>query len=167
MIENLSSVFCEEIVQKKLSTCEHFVNLRCSEDPAKHPCSAPCGRTMSCCSKVCAAPCHHCQAASGSNRGADGLTVRTTHQKHACQRTLYCEHRCQVSCSEDHQCTTVCKEACRQECSHNTCKDYCSTPCAPCQEPCTWCVTSVEYFFTANVCLGIAHTSLALFLVDR
>jgi hypothetical protein len=137
LVDSLSEVPCDEDVTKALPNCEHTAKMKCSMDPAKFRCEAPCNGIMtSCCGRDCLSRCFECQQVN--TRAADGSIPRDMHRQHPCQRTLICEHLCRNPCSRDHQCTTVCKEACRQVCSHARCKNTCSTPCAPCQAQCTW-----------------------------
>jgi|ERR1700734_3124615 hypothetical protein len=135
----LSEVFCNEVVTKNLPSCEHTAKMMCSRDAAQYRCDAPCGGIMtSCCGRDCPSRCSECQEAN--DRVAEGPILRKIHREHPCLKTLYCEHQCSNPCSPDHRCTTSCKGACRQVCSHARCMKSCSTPCAPCQERCTWLV---------------------------
>jgi hypothetical protein len=136
----LEDVPCDFPMTKSLPNCEHTAELRCSADPALHPCTAFCGGIMRCCGRDCNSRCHECQCLNTDNQAQPFR--RSKYHNHPCQKTLFCQHSCSEMCSQEHQCTTVCKEPCRQQCSHTRCKNYCSTPCAPCQEPCTWSVSS-------------------------
>ncbi|RPD78076.1 hypothetical protein L226DRAFT_610074 [Lentinus tigrinus ALCF2SS1-7] len=149
--DNLDQVICSVKVQKPLPGCEHEATMRCSDDPRRYACRAPCSGIMNCCGRPCKAQCHQCQVLNaapeappddngGENDVDDGKPQlkRVNHVGHPCQRPLFCGHLCGKQCSVDHECTVACKEACRQVCAHARCKNYCSVPCAPCQEPCTW-----------------------------
>lgn len=134
-LDDLSEVPCHMIVTKSLPRCEHLAEMGCSADPSQTLCIEFCGGTMTCCGRDCKSRCYQCQAVNEE----DGRPInRIVHEKHQCQKTLFCEHICVNNCSVDHQHTQICKEPCRQECAHARCKKYCSSPCAPCQEPCTW-----------------------------
>ncbi|KAH9931167.1 P-loop containing nucleoside triphosphate hydrolase protein [Epithele typhae] len=139
-LDNLDTVHCRERVTKTLPTCEHEVEMGCSEDPRQHYCRAPCSGIMGCCGRTCSASCFQCQSlnqpAPVENAAEDAqnapVTVeaikRVEHSEHPCQRSLFCGHLCGKPCSTNHECTTDCKERCRQECAHARCKDYCSSP---------------------------------------
>ncbi|KIL62527.1 hypothetical protein M378DRAFT_128690 [Amanita muscaria Koide BX008] len=136
MMENLDAVFCQVIVEKGLDSCEHTVDLACSEDTSDYRCKRTCNGIMDCCGRNCGSSCHNCQ-----NRGdvvGEQRIKRQMHCKHSCKKNLYCGHECINDCSRDHKCTTTCRRACRQECAHSSCPQYCSTPCEPCKEACTW-----------------------------
>lgn len=119
--------------------------MKCFEDPAQFLCKAVCGGNMTCCGRSCKAHCHRCQTLNllqgdSATEADDSPVPRIQHVPHPCERTLYCGHLCGKACSQNHECTPFCKETCRQVCQHARCKHYCSTPCAPCQESCTWYV---------------------------
>ena len=149
-LDNLESVLCPELVAKKLPGCEHDATMRCTDDPRRYPCRETCNGIMSCCGRSCKARCHECQFLNVSPEPQDDKAddiveeqhpvQRVIHIGHPCQRSLFCGHLCGKQCSADHECTLECKEACRQVCTHARCRNYCSVPCAPCQEPCTWYV---------------------------
>lgn len=125
---------------KRLPFCEHQVELPCFRDPATKLCDATCGGQLECCSKTCQSKCHECRERSMvDSTAAPSSILRTTHQPHECDRSLYCQHLCGLSChSGKEDCNDSCQEQCRQGCSHQTCTKGCSTPCPPCMEPCTW-----------------------------
>lgn len=137
LIDQLEEVFCNVLVSKQLPGCEHTAIMRCSDDASLYLCTAQCSRVTECCGRDCVANCHQCQSLNPTPDKA-GHIPRTKHMEHPCRKPLYCAHECTKSCSRDHECITLCKERCRQECIHARCKQYCSTPCSPCQEPCTW-----------------------------
>lgn len=149
-LDNLESVLCPELVAKKLPGCEHDATMRCTDDPRRYPCRETCNGIMSCCGRSCKARCHECQFLNVSPEPQDDKAddiveeqhpvQRVIHIGHPCQRSLFCGHLCGKQCSAGHECTLECKEACRQVCTHARCRNYCSVPCAPCQEPCTWYV---------------------------
>jgi hypothetical protein len=147
-LDDLSEVQCDEIVVKQLPSCEHEVSAKCSTDPELIRCMAVCGGILACCGRNCRSRCHSCQTLNDPPVLQHGTTniLREHHVQHPCERRLYCEHQCDQPCSSDHACTTICKQPCRQVCPHARCKQYCSTPCAPCQEPCTWYITHYQYF---------------------
>jgi hypothetical protein len=134
--DRLEDVPCDVPMTKSLPNCEHTAKLRCAADPALHLCNAFCGGIMTCCGRDCNSRCHECQSLNTDDQAQP--SKRLQHRNHPCQKRLFCEHSCRAMCSREHQCTTICKELCRQECFHTQCRDYCSTPCAPCQESCTW-----------------------------
>ena len=142
LLDDLSQVRCTVRTRKQLPTCEHDLEMGCSDDPALFDCLAICGGILACCGRNCKEQCSHCQSANGprDENAAPQKIERTEHCKHPCQKRLYCEHPCAEMCAREHACTTVCREPCRQVCPHSRCRDYCSRPCAPCQEPCTWYV---------------------------
>ena len=143
----------------------------CSDDPALFDCLSACGGILPCCGRNCNEQCSRCQS---MNRPEDENAIpqrieRKEHHKHPCQKRLYCEHPCGEMCSRDHTCTTVCRFPCRQLCSHARCRDHCSEPCAPCQEPCTWYVISICSIVRSvkRSHPGIALTLNALYPVAR
>ncbi len=149
-LDNLENVFCPELIPKKLPGCEHEATMRCSDDPRRYSCRETCSGIMSCCGRSCKARCHECQSLNAApesldDKGDDVVeeqhpVQRVMHLGHPCQKSLFCGHLCGKQCSSDHECTLECKEACRQVCTHARCRNYCSVPCAPCQEPCAWYV---------------------------
>lgn len=146
-LDNLSQVVCEVVVTKKLPSCEHEAEMRCSDDPALYRCREACRGIMTCCGRSCQATCSQCQILNESEptqeqdgEGMDVLIARKTHQCHPCQRPLFCGHQCNRVCSSEHECTTECLKECRQSCVHARCTRPCSEPCAPCMEPCAWYV---------------------------
>ncbi|KAF8656766.1 hypothetical protein AX16_002444 [Volvariella volvacea WC 439] len=136
MLDDLSKVYCSEVVSKKLPHCEHLANMECSANTDKYECRSACSKVLDCCGRNCKSTCGRCQTLNTPRE--DGITVRTKHQQHPCNKLRYCAHLCPNPCSPNHQCATTCKERCRQECVHTRCENHCSTPCAPCMEPCTW-----------------------------
>ncbi|KAK2464284.1 hypothetical protein APHAL10511_003741 [Amanita phalloides] len=136
MMEDLGSFSCDVTVTKQLTSCEHTAELTCSTDVSEHRCSQPCNGIMECCGRNCNASCFGCQAENRMD--GVGQIQRAIHLKHTCKKPLYCGHECTLHCSRDHECVTICHEACRQQCAHSSCSDYCSTPCEPCKEVCTW-----------------------------
>ena len=152
-LDNLQDVFCSVLVTKTLPGCEHEASMACSDDPRQFPCRAACSGSMSCCGRPCKSTCHQCQLLNvdriptGEDAEVQAPVQRVKHLEHPCERLLFCGHLCGNSCSTDHECTTVCKQTCRQVCPHARCRDFCSIPCAPCQEPCTWYVYSSRIVF--------------------
>lgn len=142
-LDGLNEVYCPVKIKKDLISCEHIAEMSCSDDPATYVCKQNCGGIMTCCSRSCGAGCHECQALSRGVSAVEmgGRINRNLHIQHTCQKTLYCAHQCTKPCSQDHECIDICKKPCRQECAHARCKQYCSTPCSPCQEPCNWYVS--------------------------
>ncbi|KAI0088042.1 P-loop containing nucleoside triphosphate hydrolase protein [Irpex rosettiformis] len=140
LLDDLSQVKCSVRTLKPLSTCEHDLEMDCSDDPALFDCLAICGGILPCCGRNCREQCARCQIVNqpANTDAASQRIKRTEHCKHPCQKRLYCEHPCAEMCSQDHTCTTVCRHPCRQVCPHARCRENCSKPCAPCQEPCTW-----------------------------
>lgn len=136
-LDELDNIRCDVIVRKQLTHCEHEADTTCSVDPANILCERICDEILTCCGRSCKAQCHTCQRLNEGG-GAAVPVVRSKHLQHPCNKLLYCGHLCENACSEDHQCTTKCKGPCRQVCAHTACNNYCSTPCAPCQEACTW-----------------------------
>jgi hypothetical protein len=149
-LDDLAQVRCQEWVRKSLPTCEHELDMMCSDDPALFDCPAICGGIMSCCGRNCGAQCYRCQKVNIADGEHVERIVRKEHCQHPCQKRLYCEHPCAEMCSSQHTCTTECKAPCRQVCSHARCREPCSKPCAPCQEPCTWCVHCCSGSFNAH-----------------
>jgi len=136
-MDNLAEVFCNTVITKQLPNCEHTADLACAADPSEHRCRSLCGGIMACCGRNCSSQCHNCQRQNETNTDQD-QHARVAHHPHPCQKTLFCQHQCQLSCSQEHQCTTQCNRPCRQQCPHARCRQACSNPCTPCQEPCTW-----------------------------
>lgn len=145
MMDTLDNVYCDVMVEKPLPSCEHRALMHCSMDPKQYSCTASCDMMMACCSHNCTAPCSTCQQLNAPS--LEGKTSRQSHRQHSCERELFCGHRCQAACSIDHVCTTSCNRACRQTCSHAVCRKSCATPCAPCQERCTWYLIPVDMTF--------------------
>lgn len=149
-LDNLADVFCPVLVTRPLPGCEHEATMRCSDKPRNFACRATCSGVMACCGRSCKAQCHNCQVLNVAHQipgVEDEPTIdeptavqRTNHVAHPCEKSLFCGHLCGKQCSDDHQCTVFCKAPCRQVCVHAHCRNFCSTPCAPCQEPCTWYV---------------------------
>jgi len=137
-MDKLDEIRCRQLVVRDLPDCEHTAELECSDDPSQHRCTKRCDGIMSCCGRSCNSSCWKCQSQSSQARDDSGKVSRIKHMSHQCEKRLYCEHQCAEFCSENHQCTTSCKGPCRQVCAHTKCRNYCSTPCPPCQEPCTW-----------------------------
>ncbi|EMD37515.1 hypothetical protein CERSUDRAFT_114154 [Gelatoporia subvermispora B] len=137
-LDDLTEVFCGVEVTRDLLHCDHPAVMKCSEHVKDYLCTAPCEGIMACCGRNCHAQCHRCLALNTAPDDTNSRSPRLSHVEHPCQKLLYCGHICGAPCSQDHQCTTVCKNECRQICAHARCKDYCSKPCAPCQEPCIW-----------------------------
>ncbi|KNZ77104.1 NFX1-type zinc finger-containing protein 1 [Termitomyces sp. J132] len=138
LLDKLEEAFCNVIIVKNLPTCEHSVEMRCSDDPSLYKCIQPCAGIMECCGRTCNSNCYQCQAKNVSSAQDTSRILRTFHVNHPCRKVLHCAHICNGPCSRDHKCILICKEQCRQECAHAQCKEYCSTPCSPCQEPCIW-----------------------------
>ena len=136
MMENLDNFNCDIIVTKQLATCEHTAELHCSTDVSVHHCSRPCDGIMGCCGRTCHSSCSDCQAQNEA--GETSRIERKLHHQHPCKKPLYCGHECPLPCSQDHECTAMCHKACRQRCAHSSCSAYCSNPCEPCKEVCTW-----------------------------
>ncbi|KAF8656756.1 hypothetical protein AX16_002435 [Volvariella volvacea WC 439] len=142
MLSNLSEVYCNVVVKKKLPHCEHFASMACSAEPSDYECRSACSRILDCCGRDCKSTCSECQMLNTLHE--DGITIRIKHQQHPCNKPRYCAHLCPNPCSPNHQCATICKEQCRRECVHTHCRNHCSTPCAPCMEPCTWACPHYE-----------------------
>lgn len=137
-LDTLDRVYCNFVLEKRLPHCEHSVQMECSQSPEDYRCEARCGELMSCCGKMCNAPCYDCQRANDPHSEEALFIRRQNHRHHPCQKSLHCEHMCQEACSGDHEHTTRCMEPCRQACTHAKCRLPCSDPCAPCKEQCTW-----------------------------
>lgn len=137
-LDTLDRVYCNFVLEKRLPHCEHSVHMECSQSPEDYRCEARCGELMSCCGKMCNAPCYDCQRANDPHFEEALFIRRQNHRRHPCQKSLHCEHMCQEACSGDHEHTTRCMEPCRQACTHAKCRLPCSGPCAPCKEQCTW-----------------------------
>ena len=138
--EDLKSVKCQKIVEKKLPYCEHSKQVACYKDPGSVTCTELCDQPMCCCSKKCKGRCGECQKLNlDVNAVRSGLISRSKHTVHPCERTLYCQHLCASPChSKDVGCSTECKQSCRQRCIHRKCPEPCFTTCTPCLEPCPW-----------------------------
>ncbi|KAI6041108.1 hypothetical protein EDC04DRAFT_2566184 [Pisolithus marmoratus] len=137
-LDTLDRVYCDFILKKQLPHCEHSVHMACSQDPKDYRCEARCGELMSCCGKMCNAPCYGCQCTNDPHFEAAQFIRRKNHVRHSCQTSLHCEHMCQEACSGKHEHTRQCMAPCRQACAHARCKFPCSHLCAPCKEQCTW-----------------------------
>ena len=140
-LDNLASVKCRKIVEKKLVHCEHSKTVACHEDPASVTCTEPCNQVMNCCSsKKCKGRCGDCQVQSSkAGEVPSGLIPRVLHADHPCERVLYCQHRCGRPCHpEDQGCNSKCKQSCCQRCIHQACPEPCSVACTPCLETCSW-----------------------------
>lgn len=139
-LEDLASVRCQKVVEKKLPRCEHSKKVACYTDPASVACTEPCGRLMECCSKECRGRCGECQKKNlDVNEARSGLIARINHATHPCERALYCQHLCGSPChSKDQGCNNECKKPCRQRCVHYECQKHCSAPCTPCLKACPW-----------------------------
>lgn len=150
-LDDLSEVRCLVTMTKQLPQCEHEASMKCSDNPARFSCNNQCSGVMACCGRTCKASCHQCVQLNLIHDPNVlvpehvGPVPRQQHQTHFCEKTLFCGHICGNACSENHDCVTSCKKACRQVCKHASCKNYCSSPCAPCQEACTWQVFHLEY----------------------
>ncbi|KAI6119903.1 hypothetical protein EDD16DRAFT_1579433 [Pisolithus croceorrhizus] len=137
-LDTLDRIYCDFVLEKRLPHCEHSVHMECSQNPEDYRCKARCGELMSCCGKMCNAPCYDCQRANDPHSEEALFIRRQNHHRHPCQKNLHCEHICQEACSNDHEHTRRCMEPCRQACTHAKCRLPCSEPCAPCKEQCTW-----------------------------
>ncbi|KAG8957841.1 hypothetical protein FRC03_009761 [Tulasnella sp. 419] len=139
-LDDVGSIRCDKLVQKRLPGCEHFATMRCSQDPALYACKSTCGLEMSCCQETCKSRCHECQAVNRSKQaGSVAYLTRSRHSSHRCNKPLHCSHPCPDPCSTDHSCVnSLCKMECHQKCHHQHCAQPCSTPCAPCMEACVW-----------------------------
>ena len=142
-------MLCNEPTKRSLPGCEHEAELRCSDDPSSHSCTAICGGIMSCCGRTCGSKCSECRAltvesdetlSSESDEILDSNrpVVRRIHKQHLCSKPLFCQHPCNGICSTDHNCSSRCRMPCRQKCIHGSCKSPCSQPCSPCKEECMW-----------------------------
>jgi hypothetical protein len=137
-MDALDEVFCDVTLTKRLPDCEHCAQLACSADPRQHSCASPCGGLMACCGRDCRFLCSQCQGVNSRDDGHASPIQRIQHLSHPCEKSLYCGHSCGKKCAQDHVCNVLCEQECRQQCAHARCKSYCSTPCAPCMERCTW-----------------------------
>ncbi|KAG8925350.1 hypothetical protein FRC03_010079 [Tulasnella sp. 419] len=141
-LDDVGSIRCAKLVQKRLPGCEHLATIPCSQDPALYACESICGLEMNCCQQTCKSQCHECQAVNCSNQDgsvAVAYLTRSRHSSHRCNKPLYCSHPCPDPCSADHSCIdSLCKMECHQKCQHKRCALPCSTPCAPCMEACVW-----------------------------
>lgn len=135
--DDIKSVYCSKMVQKKLPGCEHSAIMHCSLPAETFRCTKTCGGIMACCGRTCKSSCFDCQQKSDST-GVTRPVQRLSHKEHHCERTLYCQHFCGKTCSQDHECTMSCKGQCRQRCAHHKCPNPCGDACAPCAEPCLW-----------------------------
>ncbi|KAJ7188061.1 hypothetical protein C8R46DRAFT_1053533 [Mycena filopes] len=135
-LDNLDEFFCTVLVDRNFPTCEHSAAMMCSSDPSEAQCTQICARPMTCCGRDCNSKCGTCQ---GFNAPVlVGHIDRIQHHPHLCEKNLYCGHTCSLPCAQDHECATVCRKPCRQNCVHASCTAYCSTPCSPCMDSCTW-----------------------------
>jgi hypothetical protein len=144
--------------------------MACSADPESYVCTKQCGGVRTCCGRDCRAQCHQCQLKNATSLEKMRID-RKIHDQHICEKLLYCAHRCSKPCSLDHECATTCKEECRQKCVHTRCRQNCSTPCAPCQEPCTWLVhppsSICPPFGQLTSSVGIVPISVVMYPVAR
>lgn len=142
-LDDLTSVKCQKIVEKKLPYCEHSKRVPCYMDPASVTCTELCDQPMDCCPtpKICKGRCGECQARNLTpDEVPCGPIHRLNHAKHPCERVLYCQHRCGCPCHpKDQGCNKRCKQPCRQSCTHYKCPAPCFTPCSTsCLEMCPW-----------------------------
>ncbi|KAH7108419.1 P-loop containing nucleoside triphosphate hydrolase protein [Auriculariales sp. MPI-PUGE-AT-0066] len=145
-VDDLDKVRCGVKVLKALPRCEHSAMMNCSSRPEDWVCREMCGQPATC-GHVCKARCYDCQQRNikPQDDAAEHVELavrirRENHVPHRCGRMLFCQHPCSEDCgdSEQHKCTTNCKAACRQVCSHFSCKKLCGVPCEPCKEDCVW-----------------------------
>ena len=169
-LDDLENISCDVTIRKALITCEHFADMACSADPESYVCTKQCGGVTTCCGRDCRAQCHQCQMKNATSLEKMRID-RKIHVQHNCEKLLYCAHRCSKPCSLDHECATTCNEECRQKCAHTRCRQFCSTPCAPCQEPCTWSVypplSLYPSFGQLTSSVGIVLISVVMYPVAR
>lgn len=130
MILQISSVKCEEIIEKLVPSCGHRVMVKCGVSVSDE-CLVPCGAVLLC-GHQCQRPCHSCR-----DLKEDGSVV-LDHKTciNPCGRPYStCAHLCTAPCHGDQPCP-LCTKDCMIRCKHSSCAQGCQEPCAPCAEPC-------------------------------
>ncbi|GBC01063.1 hypothetical protein RclHR1_04050006 [Rhizophagus clarus] len=142
---NKDSIKCKTLVSKKLSRCEHYKDILCSESVDNVKCTELCGKLLEC-GHECLNSCSECQERSNSQKSKDKNKTnifvpieRTKHGKckNVCDRLLFCGHICKTNCHEGKECPP-CKNNCTVTCMHTSCHKRCLEPCAVCAEKCLW-----------------------------
>ncbi|APA10158.1 hypothetical protein sscle_06g049280 [Sclerotinia sclerotiorum 1980 UF-70] len=131
---DLAKVRCMVMVQKKMSGCDHIIEVPCSQDitlPGFH-CPAICGAKLPC-AHACTSTCGKCTHQEGGKQVTKHPSCTKT-----CNRPLStCNHSCKLPCHEGKECG-LCSAPCEVQCSHSKCTLKCHQACAPCIERCTW-----------------------------
>ena len=120
---------CSTIVLKKVSACNHEVELQChiDVDSPQYECPSICGYALRC-GHNCRKKCHLCTARMEATGVHDPCI-----QECGRQFTI-CSHPCRKACHDGDPNCGICIAACTNSCSHSTCAKRCHEPCAPCAE---------------------------------
>ncbi|RGB25652.1 hypothetical protein C1646_771434 [Rhizophagus diaphanus] len=146
--QDKETLYCIELVAKKLQNCEHYKEIQCSESVENVKCKDKCKKLLKC-GHECLNECSECQKNSilpeNSKNGSKVENInkleRNQHGecKHICERLLFCGHVCKQYCHmhEEDDCPP-CENECTVSCEHATCNKNCAEPCDVCAERCLW-----------------------------
>lgn len=128
--QDLSTVECPTLVEKKVPHCNHTVTVAChvDVDSVDYECRCICNTVLPC-GHNCKRHCSECV-----KRTLDGSKV-----DHACIQKCgrpysTCSHGCNAQCHGENPCLP-CTSPCDVQCGHSRCSRKCSEPCAPCAVP--------------------------------
>ena len=133
--QNPTAIYCNTLVVKKVSGCDHEVEVACSLDIGvdSFRCPTPCVTRLSC-GHLCPGSCGKCDRQTNT----DQLPVSHQKCRKVCGRRFgTCNHTCPRPCHDGNDCGP-CLSPCEVRCQHSKCTLHCHEPCAPCIEPCTW-----------------------------
>ncbi|KAF1956385.1 hypothetical protein CC80DRAFT_563213 [Byssothecium circinans] len=135
LTQNLSSIRCDALTEKKVPDCNHTVKVKCYQDVTTDwfRCPTPCGVHLTC-GHTCPGTCGRCNTTDVSG----GIVIQHAKCTKVCGRPFgACNHTCQQSCHSGTDCG-LCHNQCEVKCKHSRCRLECHQACAPCSEPCTW-----------------------------
>ncbi|XP_078484289.1 NFX1-type zinc finger-containing protein 1-like [Ciona intestinalis] len=102
---------CPIMIKKKMPTCGHTQEMKCSKSTSQHNCQMPCEKTQKCghgCPQLCYMRCSPCIVKIQKTMPTCGHVQEmecSCHPKHfkcqeICDKTLPCGHKCTKKCSE-------------------------------------------------------------------
>ncbi|GBC28104.1 uncharacterized protein OCT59_008525 [Rhizophagus irregularis] len=144
--QDKETLYCKELVTKKLLNCEHYKEIRCSKSVKNVECREKCKELLKC-GHECLNECSECQKYSilpensKNENKVENIKEFKRNQhgkcKHICERLLFCGHICKQYCHEGNDCPP-CENKCTVSCEHAACNKNCAEPCVVCAEKCLW-----------------------------
>lgn len=125
--QDLSTVKCPTLVEKKVAHCNHTVTIAChvDVDNVDYECRCICNTVLPC-GHNCKRRCSDCVKRTPEGPEVDHECIQRCGRPYST-----CSHGCDSVCHGKNPCPP-CISPCDVQCGHSRCPRRCSEPCAPC-----------------------------------